>query len=104
MAVEKLLADGGVRMWVGDRRGTGERLVYQRVPEEIRIYRGIDDWARLWQANEASQEFGEVVARMISFEPASGRINVIEQQSMVFSPKPNANPSPKAAPKPMFKP
>lgn len=104
MAVEKLLADGGVRLWVGDRRGTCERLVYQRVPEEIRLYRGMDDWARLWQESEASQEFGEVVARMISFEPASGRINVIEQQSMVFSPKPKANPSPKAAPKPMFKP
>jgi lipopolysaccharide export system protein LptA len=104
MAVEKLLADGGVRLWVDDRRGLCERLVYQRVPEEIRLYRGMDDWARLWQENEASQEFGEIVARVIAFEPASGRVNVVEQQSITLSPKPRANPTGKFAPKPMFKP
>jgi lipopolysaccharide export system protein LptA len=104
MAVEKLVADGGVRLWVDDRRGTGERLIYQRVPEEIRLYRGMDDWARMWQENEASQEFGEIVARVIAFEPATGRVNVVEQQSIVLSPKPRANPSAKSAPKPMFKP
>jgi hypothetical protein len=104
MAVEKILADGGVRLWVDDRRGTCERLVYQRDPEEIRLYRGMDDWARLWQQNEASQEFGEIVARVISFVPATGRINVVEQQSIVLSQKPKANPTPKQAPKPMFKP
>jgi hypothetical protein len=104
MAVEKMLADGGVRLWVDDRRGTCERLIYQRVPEEIRLYRGMDDWARLWQENETSQEFGEVVARTISFEPATGRISVVEQQSITFSQKPKANPSPKNAAKPMFKP
>ncbi|MCX5683321.1 MAG: hypothetical protein NT049_06515, partial [Planctomycetota bacterium] len=104
MAVEKLLADGGVKLWVDDRRGTCERLVYQRVPEEIRLYRGMDDWARLWQENEASQEFGEIVARVIAFEPASGRVNVVEQQSITLSQKPKANPTGKSAPKPMFKP
>ena len=104
MAVEKLVADGGVRLWVDDRRGTCERLVYQRVPEEIRLYRGLDDWARLWQQNEASQEFGEIVARVIALEPATGRINVVEQQSMVLSPKPKVAPPGAPAPKPMFKP
>ena len=104
MAVEKILADGGVRLWVDDRRGTCERLVYQRDPEEIRLYRGMDDWARLWQQSEASQEFGEIVARVISFAPATGRINVVEQQSIVLAQKPKANPTPKQAPKPMFKP
>jgi hypothetical protein len=104
MAVEKLLADGGVKLWVDDRRGTCERLVYQRDPEEIRLYRGLDDWARLWRENEASQAFDSVVAQIIAFEPATGRINVTAPQSMVFSSKPSLNPSAKSAPKPMFKP
>jgi hypothetical protein len=104
MAVEKLLADGGVKLWVDDRRGTCERLVYQRVPEEIRLYRGLDDLARLWRENEASQAYDSVVAQIVAFEPATGRINVTAPQSMVFSPKPSLNPSAKSAPKPMFKP
>jgi len=104
MAVEKLVADGGVRLWVDDRRGIGERLIYQRTPEEIRLYRGMDDWARLWRENEASQEFDEIVAQVIAFEPATGRVNVTAPQSMVFSPKPKVNPTGKFAPKPMFKP
>jgi hypothetical protein len=98
MAVEKLVADGDVLLWVDDRRGSAERLIYQRDPELIRLYRGTEDWARLWQANEASQEFGEIVARVITYEPATGRVEVVDQQAITVSPKPR--PGTGAAPKP----
>ena len=88
MALEKLVADGNVRLAVDDRRGTAERLIYQRNPEILRLYRGQDDWARLWQENEASQEFGEIVARTISYVPSTGRVDVEDQRDLIVSPKP----------------
>jgi CHASE1-domain containing sensor protein len=104
MAVEKLAADGGVLLWVDDRRGTAERLIYQRDPELLRLYRGTQDWARLWQENEATQEFGEIVARIITFEPATGLIEVEDQQSLMVSPRPKPAAPAKAGPRPMFQP
>jgi hypothetical protein len=98
MAVEKFVADGNVHLWVDDRRGSAARLIYQREPELLRLYRGPDDWARLWQENEATQEFGEIVARTITYEPSSGRVEVVEQQMMVISPKPKVPPPPKKMP------
>ena len=97
MTVEKLVADGTVQLWVNDRRGSAERLIYQRDPELIRLYRGPEDWARLWQENEATQEFGEIVARTITYEPSTGRIDVVDQQEMTVTPKPK--PAAKTAPK-----
>jgi lipopolysaccharide export system protein LptC len=96
MAVEKLVADGSISLWVNDRRGTCERLIYQRDPELIRLYRGPEDWARLWQENEATQEFGQVVARTITYEPSTGRIDVVDQQEMTVTPRPK----PPAVPQP----
>ncbi|MCX5675603.1 MAG: hypothetical protein NTX87_11410, partial [Planctomycetota bacterium] len=104
MAVEKLAADGGVLLWVDDRRGTAERLIYQRDPELLRLYRGTQDWARLWQENEATQEFGEIVARIITFEPVTGRIEVVDQESLTVSPRPRPATPAKAGPRPMFQP
>ncbi len=98
MSVEKFAADGNVHLWVDDRRGSAARLIYQREPEVLRLYRGTDDWARLWQENEATQEFGEIAARIITYEPSSGRVEVVEQQMMVISPKPKAPPPPKKMP------
>ena len=104
MTVEKFVADGNVRLAVDDRRGTAARVIYQRSPEIIRLFRGQDDWARLWQENEASQEFGEIAARTISYVPSTGRVDVEDQQSLTVSPKPKpaAPPTPKkpAAPRP----
>ena len=104
MTVEKLVADGNVRLEVDDRRGTAARMIYQRSPEIIRLFRGADDWARLWQENEASQEFGEIVARTITYTPSTSRVDVEDQQSLTVSPKPTpaAPPTPKkpAAPRP----
>ncbi|MBE3099273.1 MAG: hypothetical protein IMZ44_19320 [Planctomycetes bacterium] len=104
MAVEKLAADGGVLLWIDDRRGTAERLIYQRDPELLRLYRGTQDWARLWQENEATQEFGEIVARIITFEPATGRIEVEDQQSLTVSPRPRPAAVAPATPRRMFQP
>lgn len=87
MSVDKLIADGGVLLFIDDRRGSCERLVYQRAPEMIRLYRGAEDWARLWQENEAQQDFGEIVARVITFDPATGRVDVVDQQSITVTPK-----------------
>jgi len=87
MAVEKLVADGGVRLWVDDRQGSGQRLIYQREPEMIRLFRGVDAWARLWQGDEATQEFGEIVARVITYDPSTGRVDVVDQQAMTMAPK-----------------
>ena len=87
MTVEKLVADGNVQLWIDDRRGIAERLIYQRDPQLIRLYRGTDDWARLWQENEASQEFGEIVARVITYEPGTGRVEVVDQQAITIAPK-----------------
>jgi len=97
MSVEKLIADGGVHLWVNDRQGTAERLIYQREPELIRLYRGAEDWARLWRENEATQEYENIVARTITYEPTSGRVDVVDQQEMTVTPKPK--PAAKTAPK-----
>jgi lipopolysaccharide export system protein LptC len=97
MSVEKLIADGGVHLWVNDRQGTAERLIYQREPELLRLYRGAEDWARLWRENEATQEYESIVARTITYEPTSGRVDVVDQQEMTVTPKPK--PAAKTAPK-----
>jgi len=96
MTVEKLVADGDVMLWVDDRRGSGARLLYQREPELIRLYRGPgpDEWARLWQENEATQEFGLIAARTITYDPSSGRVDVVDQQVMTMAPKPKPVPKP----------
>ena len=96
MTVEKLVADGNVMLWVDDRRGSGARLLYQREPELIRLYRGPgpDQWARLWQENEATQEFGLIAARTITYDPSTGRVDVVDQQVMTVAPKPRPVPKP----------
>ena len=103
MNVAKLVAGGNVRLWVDTWRGSSERVIYQRDPEMIRLYRGADDWARLWQENEASQQFDEIAARTITYIPSTGRIDVIEQQVMTASPKPKpvVKPKPKLMPAPV---
>jgi len=87
MTVAKMVADGGVQLWVDDRRGSSQRLMYQRAPELMRLYSGADQWATLWQATEATQRFGEVKARVITYHPASKRIEMIDQQEIVVTPK-----------------
>jgi len=87
MTVEKMVADGGVRLWVDDRCGSSQRLMYQRAPELMRLYSGADQWARLWQATEATQQFGEVAARVITYHPDSKHIEMIDQQEIVVTPK-----------------
>ena len=94
MGVEKMVADGGVQLWVDDRRGSGQRLMYQRKPELLRLYSGLDQWARLWQANEALQkhgevvqEFGEVAARVITYYPDTKRVDMVDQQELVVTPR-----------------
>ena len=96
MTVAKLVADGAVLLWVDDRRGSAARLLYQRDPEMIRLYRGPgpDEWARLWQENEATQEFGLITARTITYNPATGRVDVVDQQVMTVAPKPVPGPKP----------
>jgi len=96
MTIDKLIVRGGVLLWVDDRRGAGQRLIYQRRPELIRLYRGPDpgDWARLWRENEATQEFGEIAARTITYEPATGRVDVVDQQVITISPRPTPVPEP----------
>ena len=96
MTVEKLVADGNVMLWVDDRRGSGARLLYQREPELIRLYRGPgpDEWARLWQENEATQEFGLIAARTITYDPSTERVDVVDQQVMTVAPKPKPVPKP----------
>ena len=97
LSVEKLIARGDVLLWVGDRRGAGDRLIYQRDPELIRLYRGAgpDQWARLWREDEATQEFGQIAARTITFEPSTGRVDVVDQQVITISPKPRPTPPPR---------
>jgi lipopolysaccharide export system protein LptA len=87
MNVEKFLANGNVRLAVDNRRGTADRLIYQRVPEIVRLYRGADDWARLWEEDEAKQQYNEFVAKTISYEPTSGRIEMEDQQSITVAPR-----------------
>ena len=103
MTVEKLIANGSVLLWVDDRRGSAARLLYQRHPEMIRLYRGpgSDEWARLWQENEATQEFGLIAARTITYSPGTGRVDVVEQQVMTVAPKPVpvVKPLPKLVPR-----
>jgi len=62
----------------------------------IRLYRGPgpDEWARLWQENEATQEFGLIAARTITYDPSSGRVDVVDQQVMTMAPKPKPVPKP----------
>jgi len=94
MRVEKLIARGDVLLWIDDRRGSAERLIYQREPELIRLYRGPEpnEWARLWRENEATQEFGQVAARTITYDPGTGRVDVVDQQVITLSPKPRSQP------------
>jgi len=94
LTVEKLIARGNIRLWVDDRRGAAERLIYQRDPELIRLYRGAgpNEWARLWQEDEASQEFGQIAARTITYSPSTGQVDVVDQQVITISPKPRPAP------------
>jgi lipopolysaccharide export system protein LptC len=94
MQVEKLIARGDVLLWIDDRRGSAERLIYQRQPELIRLYRGPEPnaWARLWQQNEATQQFGQIAARTITYDPNTGRIDVVDQQIITMSPEPEPLP------------
>jgi len=96
MRVEKLIARGKVLLWIDDRRGSGERLIYQRQPELVRLYRGPEPnaWARLWRQNEATQEFGQIVARTITYNPATGQVDVVDQQTITLSPEPSRQPPP----------
>ena len=87
MNVAKMVADGGVQLWVDDRRGSSQRLMYQGAPQLMRLYSGADQWARLWQVTEATQQFGEVAARVITYYPASKRVEMIDQQEIVVTPK-----------------
>ena len=87
MNVEKLMADGGVKIWVDDRRGTGRRLIYTREPQRIRLYRGADQWAHLWQASEREQKFGEVVAGVITYWPATQRVDLVDQRVISGTPE-----------------
>ena len=103
LTVEKLVADGSVLLWVDDRRGSAARLLYQREPEMIRLYRGpgADEWARLWQENEATQQFGLIAARTITYNPSSGRVDLVDQQVITMTPtrpKPVPKPWPKLVP------
>jgi hypothetical protein len=84
MTVEKLLADGGVRLWMDERRGTCQRLIYQREPELARLYRGPDDFAHLWQEDEAKQQYGEVEAALITFVPSTGKIELRDQREIIM--------------------
>jgi len=99
MRVEKLIARGDVLLWIDDRRGAGERLIYQRRPELVRLYRGPEpgEWARLWRQNEATQEFGQIAARTITYDPGTGRVDVVDQQVITLSPAPT--PQPKQPPR-----
>ncbi|MEA3367106.1 MAG: hypothetical protein U9R68_03210, partial [Planctomycetota bacterium] len=96
MRVEKLIARGDVLLWIDDRRGAGERLIYQRRPELIRLYRGPEpgEWARLWRQNEATQAFGQIAARTITYDPATGRVDVVDQQVITLSQEPAPQPKP----------
>ncbi len=102
LTIDKLIARGGVLLWVDDRRGAGQRLIYQRRPELIRLYRGPEpgDWARLWREDEATQEFGEIAARTITYDPSTGRVDVVDQQVITVSPRPTpvSEPVPKLVP------
>jgi len=100
MTLDKLVADGNVQLWVNDRRGLAERLIYQRDPELIRLYRGSEDWARLWEEHEDTQEYGQVVARTITYEPSTGRIDVVDQQEITITPKPKPAAKPATKPRP----
>ena len=96
MRVEKLIARGDVLLWIDDRRGAAERLIYQRRPELIRLYRGPEpgEWARLWRQNEATQAFGQIAARTITYDPATGRVDVVDQQVITLSQEPAPEPKP----------
>lgn len=86
MTIEKLVADGGVNLLVDDRRGTAERMIYTRDPERVSLYAGPRRWARLWQESESEQQFNLVVARVVTYSPATGRIEVVDQQEITISP------------------
>ncbi len=96
MRVEKLIARGEVLLWIDERRGSAERLIYQREPELVRLYRGPEpnEWARLWRENEATQEFGQIAARTITYNPNTGRVDVVDQQVLTLSPEPSPEPKP----------
>ena len=95
MRVEKLIARGDVLLWIDERRGSAERLIYQRRPELVRLYRGPEpgEWARLWRQDEATQEFGQIAARTITYDPGTGRVDVVDQQVITLSPEPRPGPA-----------
>jgi len=88
MALEQLVADKGTQLWFNERCGSGYRLIYQRDPELVRIFSGPTGYARLWQEDEAKQEYGLVVGRTITYHPSSGHIEVVDQKVITGSPKP----------------
>jgi len=84
MTVDKMIADGGVRLWVDDRLGSGQRLTYYRDPQTIHLFRGPDAYAQLWQENEAKQKYAQIEAGEITFHPSSGRVDVKDQQGITI--------------------
>jgi hypothetical protein len=94
--LDKMVADGKVSLWIDEHRGTAERVLYQRDPELFRLYRGEDDWARLWKFDEARQRYDEVAARTITYKPATRETNMVDQQTLIISP--STEPAPKLAP------
>lgn len=84
MTIDKLIADGGVRLWVDDRRGSGKRLIYYREPEMVRLFRGPDAYAMLWQENEAMQQYGQIEAGTITFIPSTGDVEVKDQKEIII--------------------
>jgi len=57
------------------------------VPEIVFVYGATDDWARLWEEDEAKQQFNEFVAKTISYEPTTGTIKMQQQQTITVSPR-----------------
>lgn len=84
MTIDKLIADGGVLLWVDDRRGSGRRLIYSRDPEIVRLFRGPDAYAMLWQENEAKQQYGQIEAGTITFIPSTGKVEVKDQKEIII--------------------
>jgi hypothetical protein len=96
-AIDKMAAGGKVFLWVAERRGSADHIIYQKDPELLRLYGGTEDWARLWEENEAKQEFGETVAETITYEPSTKNVSFTGLKSMSGSPE--SKPAPKTPPK-----
>lgn len=80
LGVDRFVADNGVDLAVDDRRGTAHRVYYQREPELLRLFAGPGRDARLWREDESQQEFDTVVAREITYHPATGKVEVKGQK------------------------